>query len=84
MSDSFTIPSKLIERAVRAAVVRHLQGVSLDEVKCLTRAEAAKLLGMTVEGLRKLPADVIDFGERNARYSLASIKKLIESRTVKK
>lgn len=77
---AISIPDELIKDAIKEVLDQKLE---IDDLKLLDINQAAKLLGMTKESVRNLKVDTIDFGERTTRWSLADLRKVIESKRVK-
>lgn len=77
------IPAKVLEQAVRAAVLQSIGAVDVEALSILTAKEAAAILKLTPARLRQLRADCFDMGRGNTRWSLKDIRALLEKRRVK-
>ena len=53
-----------------------------ESLQLVTISEAAKLLGVGNRRARTLLGETVELGQKTKRYKLASIKNLIESRTI--
>lgn len=73
-------------RSLAAAIAETLRD-RLDDIRLLDAGQAAQVLGVTVPTFRniadreKIPS--VDFGERNARWSINDLRELKKKREVK-
>lgn len=58
-------------------------GAELDSLQCVTIKEAAKTLSVSQAKARRLINEYVELGEASRRVTLATLRKLIESRTIK-
>ena len=80
-----TPPPAIAARLIDAAA-RELAAVMREEIaasQLLTLQQAADLLGVSKPTARKLCREVVILGEASDRIRLSSLKRIIESRTVK-
>ena len=54
----------------------------METLQLVTIKDAAKLLGVGQRRAKSLLSETVELGQKTKRYKLASIKQLIESRTI--
>lgn len=74
-----TIPDQIFRDAIREAV-----RVQLDELRLLSVPQAAELLDVSPESVRKLTGgELIDVGGKGLKVKLSTIRRIINERTLK-
>ena len=68
--------SQALAEAIRAELS------DTESLQLVTIKDAAKLLGVGQRRAKKLLPECVELGPRMTRYKLASIKQLIENRTI--
>jgi len=85
MNLSPELEKQIVDGAV-AEIANRIMGnlnTSPDEMICVSLGQAARILDISVPAIRRLLKETVDLGARDARVTMATIKRLIESRTVK-
>lgn len=74
-----TIPTPIIREAVQAAVRDQL-----DDLRLLSVPQAAELLDVSPDTVRKLTAgEFVDVGGKGLKVKLSTIKRIVAERTIK-
>lgn len=68
--------SQALAEAIRAELS------DTESLQLVTIKDAAKLLGVGQRRAKSLLSETVELGQKTKRYKLASIKQLIESRTI--
>ena len=82
-SSAITIPQETLERALSAAFREDVKSLDVESLRMVDAREAAKLLGITPQALRRIACDHFDFGARRTRWSLKELRQLTEKRRVR-
>lgn len=72
------VTSELVEKAWEK-----LEG-QLEEVTCISLSRLAGMLDLSTSQTRRVLEEVVEFGPRDMRVTLAQAKDLVESRKVKR
>lgn len=59
-------------------------GDAPDEIALMSIPRASGLLDLSTQQVRRILDEEIDMGDRQKRVSIGSLKRLVESRTIKK
>lgn len=77
---------RILDAATREVAERAWQKLEgeLEEITCISLPRLAGMLDLSTSQTRRILEEVVEFGPRDLRVTLAQARRLVESRTVER